>query len=60
MRNRDGEAGVAGVEICLGGSLGCAGSGWRKEEEKKKKFTREVFLPSLLCPVITHTYRKLM
>lgn len=58
VRSRDGDAGLAGVALCLGGSLGCAGSGWRKEEEKKKKFTREVFLFSLSlpCPVITHTY----
>lgn len=49
MRSRDGDAGLAGVALCLGGSLGCAGSGWRKEEEKEKKFTREVFFPLSLA-----------
>lgn len=57
VRNRDGDAGVAGVPLCLGGSPGCAGtwSGWRKEEEKRKS-SQGKFFSSLPCPVITHTH----
>lgn len=47
----DGDAGVVGVPLSLGGSLGCAGRGWRKEEEKRKSSQGEgfFFLSSLPC-----------
>lgn len=45
VRNRDENAGVTGVPLCLRGSLGCvqAQSGWRKEEEKRKSSQGKFF-----------------
>lgn len=43
MEQRDGDAGAAGVVLRLGGSPGCAGSGWMKEEEKKEKVHKGKF-----------------
>lgn len=51
MRNRDGDAGEAGVPLRLGGSLGLCRHSERLEERggEKEKFTGEVFSLSPLA-----------